>query len=153
MAFFAGFRVIFDPEAIAIDYPAVAGTEFRRRWRNLAGLWQTFVRFPQLFSSKDRMRLHFLSHKFGRLMLPWAMLMAVAGTLLLPVPAIRWWLAGMEAMVVLLALIDGFFPKGFPLKRISSPARTFLAMNAASIAGIAVFFIEPTRLWLPTRVK
>jgi hypothetical protein len=54
---------------------------------------------------------------------------------------------------VLLALADRILPAGFPLKRISSPARTFLTMNAASIAALSVFFIEPTRLWLPTRVK
>jgi len=55
-------------------------------------------------------------------------------------------------LFVLLAAIDGFLPKGFALKRISSPARTFLAMNAASLAGLAVFFVEPTRLWRPTKV-
>ena len=149
MAFFSGYRVIVDPEAIAVDYPAVAGTEFRRRFRNLAGLWQIFVRYPPLFSSKDRMRFHFLSHKFGRLVLPWAILTIAAGTLLLPEPQIRWWLMGAEAFFLLLAAMDGLFPKGFALKRISSPARTFLAMNAASLAGIAVFFIQPTSLWRP----
>ena len=77
LAFFKGYRVIFDPAAIAMDYPAVAGTEFRRRFRNLAGLWQTFARNPQLFSSGNRMRFHFLSHKFGRLMLPWAILLGI----------------------------------------------------------------------------
>jgi hypothetical protein len=130
----------------------VAGTEFRRRFRNLAGLWQTFVRYPQLFSSQDRMRFHFLSHKFSRLALPWSLLLIAAGTVLLPAPSIRWGLVAAEALFVLLAAIDGFLPKGFPLKRVSSPARTFLAMNAASLAGIAVFFIEPTRLWRPTKV-
>jgi biofilm PGA synthesis N-glycosyltransferase PgaC len=153
MAFFKGYRVIFDPAAIAVDYPAVAGTEFRRRWRNLAGLWQTFARYPQLFGPKNRMWLHFLSHKFGRLILPWAILLAIMGTLLLPASPVRWCLAGAEALFLLLALLDRFFPKGFPLKRLSSPARTFVAMNAASMAGLAVFFIEPTRLWKPTRVK
>jgi cellulose synthase/poly-beta-1,6-N-acetylglucosamine synthase-like glycosyltransferase len=153
MAFFAGYRVIFDPQAIAIDDPAVAGTEFRRRFRNLAGLWQTFARFPQLFSSRDRMRLHFLSHKFGRLALPWAIVFAVLATVFLPASPIRWLLLAAEALLFLLALADRFFPKGFFLKRLSSPARTFVAMNVASIAGLAVFFTEPTRLWLPTRVK
>jgi poly-beta-1,6-N-acetyl-D-glucosamine synthase len=151
-AFFAGYRVIFDPEAIAIDDPAVAGTEFRRRFRNLAGLWQTFARFPQLFSSSNRMRFHFLSHKFGRLALPWAIVFTIAGTLLLPQSSIRWALIGMEAVFFLFALSDGLFPKGFPLKRLSSPARTFVAMNVASMAGLAVFFMEPTRLWRPTQV-
>jgi cellulose synthase/poly-beta-1,6-N-acetylglucosamine synthase-like glycosyltransferase len=152
MAFFEGYRVIFEPEAIAVDYPAVAGTEFRRRFRNLAGLWQTFVRFPQLFSSRNRMRFHFLSHKFGRLVLPWAFLSIIAGSLLLP-PSLRWPMVGLEALFFLLAAIDGLFPKGFPLKRATSIARTFVVMNAASAAGLSVFFMEPTRLWKPTKVK
>jgi len=152
-AFFAGYRVIFDPQAIAIDDPALAGTEFRRRFRNLAGLWQTFARFPQLFSSRDRMRFHFLSHKLSRLVLPWSIVGTIIGTLLLPDSAIRWSLLAAEALCFLLALLDRFVPLKVPLKRLSSPARTFLEMNVASIAGLAVFFIEPTRLWLPTRVK
>jgi cellulose synthase/poly-beta-1,6-N-acetylglucosamine synthase-like glycosyltransferase len=153
LAFFSGYRVIFDQSAIASDHPALAGTEFRRRFRNLAGLWQTFARNPQLFASSNRMRFHFLSHKFGRLTLPWAILCGIVGTLLLPPSPIRWPLIGAEAFVVLLALADRILPAGFPLKRISSPARTFLMMNGAAIAALSVFFIEPTRLWLPTRVK
>jgi cellulose synthase/poly-beta-1,6-N-acetylglucosamine synthase-like glycosyltransferase len=74
IAFSRGYRVIFDPQAIAFDYPAVAGTEFRRRWRNLAGLWQIHIRMPWLFTSANRMRIHFLSRKYARLVLPWAML-------------------------------------------------------------------------------
>jgi cellulose synthase/poly-beta-1,6-N-acetylglucosamine synthase-like glycosyltransferase len=46
-AFFRGYRVVFDPAAIAFDYPAVAGTEFRRRFRTLAGLWQVHARIPE----------------------------------------------------------------------------------------------------------
>jgi cellulose synthase/poly-beta-1,6-N-acetylglucosamine synthase-like glycosyltransferase len=153
MAFFKGYRVVFDPEAIAIDDPALAGTEFRRRFRNLAGLWQTFARFPQLFTSGNRMRFHFLSHKFGRLVLPWAILLMIVGTLLLPPSSVRWALLGAEGVFFLLAAIDGFVPKTFPLKRASSPVRTFVAMNVAAMAGLAVFFMEPTRLWRPTRVK
>ncbi|MGA3202251.1 MAG: glycosyltransferase family 2 protein [Bryobacteraceae bacterium] len=152
-AFFKGYRVIFDAEAIAVDDPAVAGTEFRRRLRNLAGLWQTFARFPQLFSSANRMRFHFLSHKFSRLVLPWAIVLVIVGTLLLPASTVRWRLIGAEGIFFVLAAADGFFPKGFALRRLSSPMRTFVTMNVASMAGLAVFFVEPTRLWLPTRVK
>ena len=153
MAFFKGYRVIFDPAAIAVDYPAVAGTEFRRRLRNLSGLWQTFARHPQLFTSKNRMRLHFLSHKCGRLVLPWAVLAALAGPFALPSGPVKWILLCAEAAFFLLAFFDRFLPKGFPLKRLTSPARTFIAMNVASIMGLAVFFVEPTTLWRQTRVK
>ena len=151
-AFFQGYRVIFDPEAIATDMPAVAGTEFRRRRRNLAGLWQVWVRMPELFTSRDRMRLHFVSHKFSRLALPWAMVLVVVSALLLPASPFRTALNLGDLALFLLALIDGIVPAWFPLKRLSSPARTFLVMNAASLAAIQVFFTSAKKLWIPTKV-
>jgi poly-beta-1,6-N-acetyl-D-glucosamine synthase len=152
-AFFQGYRVVFEPAAIAIDHPAKAGTEFRRRSRTLAGLWQVFVRRPELFSSRDRMRLHFLSHKFGRLVLPWALMAAIAATWGLPATWFRRWMIGGECAWLALALIDALVPAWLPLKRITSPARTFLVMNAASVAAVAVFFTPAERLWATTRVE
>ena len=151
-AFFAGQRVIFDPNAIAFDFPALPGTEFRRRWRNLAGLWQVHVRTPRLFTSANRMRIHFLPHKFGRLVLPWAMLAIIVCTAALPWASTRNFLFWDEAALLLLALIDGLLPRWFPLKKFSSPARTFLVMNAASLAATVVFFVPAQKLWKPTRV-
>lgn len=151
-AFFQGYRIGFDPEAIAYDYPALAGTEFQRRMRTLAGLWQVFLREPRLFT-ESRMRWHFLSHKFGRLALPWTLAFIFIATFFLPSTSWRNTLLLNEAVVVFLAAIDRFVPKGFPIKRISSPARTFLVMNAAAMAAIVVFFIPAGRLWSPTRVK
>jgi len=151
-AFFAGSRVIFDPLAVAFDYPAIAGTEFRRRWRNLAGLWQVHVRTRQLFTSGNRMRLDFLSHKFGRLMLPWAILAMLGFTAALPWENWRIFLLTDEGMLLALALIDRWVPARWQLKRLSSPASTFLLMNVASLAAVAVFFVSPQTLWKPTRV-
>ena len=152
-AFFNGYRVIFDPQAVAYDEPAIAGTEFRRRWRTLAGLWQVHVRTRALFTSANRMRWHFLSHKFGRLILPWAMLGVLGSTLALPDPVWRRDLLYSEAAFLALALLDILAPRGFPLKRLTSSARTFLLMNAAALAAIAVFVIPAQRLWKPTRVR
>ena len=151
-AFFRGYRIAFDPEAIAYDYPALAGTEFQRRMRTLAGLWQVFLREPRLFT-QSRMRWHFLSHKFGRLALPWTLTVIFIATFFLPNASWRDTLLINEAVLVVLAGLDRFVPKGFLLKRISSPARTFLVMNAAAMAAIVVFFIPAGRLWSPTRVK
>ncbi len=150
--FFQGFRVVFDPEAIAYDYPALVGTEFRRRLRNLAGLWQLHARMPELFGPGNRMRLHFLSHKFGRLVLPWAILATVIGTVLLSSSPLKTSLLCAEAMLPLLALMDRAIPRGILLKRLTSPARTFLVMNLAAMAAMVVFFVPATKLWLPTRV-
>ncbi len=152
-AFFRGYRVIFDPEALAFDYPAAEGAEFRRRLRTLAGLWQLFARLPQLFTSADRMRFHFLSYKFGRLVLPWAILLIWGSTLALTDSAWRNFLLIDEAMLVALAVLDRFVPRAFFLKRVSSPARTFMAMNAAALLAVLVFFVPPERLWRPTRMQ
>jgi len=149
-AFFQGYRVVFDPAAIAYDYPAVPGTEFRRRFRTLAGLWQVFVRFPALFTGRNRMRLHFLSHKFSRLALPWALLLLYAATLAMPGSLFRSGLLALELVPPVLALLNSLIPAGFPLKRLSSPARTFLVMNAAALCAIFVFVLPPTWIWKPT---
>jgi poly-beta-1,6-N-acetyl-D-glucosamine synthase len=152
-AFFRGYRVIFDPEAIAYDYPAVAGTEFRRRFRNLAGLYQVHARMPQLFNKCNPMRFHFISHKFSRLVLPWAVLTIAASTIALPGSRLKTFLLGIEITFVLLAVVNRFIPRESLLKRLSSPIQTFLIMNAASMMALTVFFVPPARLWKPTRVE
>ncbi len=149
-AFFKGYRVIFDPAAIAYDYPAVAGSEFRRRFRTLAGLWQVFVRIPALFTSRNRMRVHVLSHKFSRLLLPWALLATFAATLAMPSTGFRTVLLILELLPVVLAGLNSFVPAGFPLKRLSSPARTFLVMNAAALLAVFVFVLPAAWIWKPT---
>jgi cellulose synthase/poly-beta-1,6-N-acetylglucosamine synthase-like glycosyltransferase len=152
-AFFRGYRVVYDPEAIAYDYPAAPGGEFRRRWRTLAGLWQLFVRMPQLFSSTDRMRFHFLSYKFGRLVLPWAVLLIWISTFALPASSWRNFLLIDEWILVGIAVLDPFIPQKFPLKRISSPARTFMAMNTAALLALLIFFVPPEFIWRPTQMQ
>ena len=152
-AFFRGYRVIFDDQAIAYDYPTATGGEFRRRMRTLAGLWQVGTRLPAVFTSANRMRFHFLSHKFARLLLPWTIILIWISTVALPASAFRDFLLLDELAFIALALLDVLIPQRFPLKRISSPARTFLVMNAAALLSLAVFFVPPETLWRPTRVR
>jgi cellulose synthase/poly-beta-1,6-N-acetylglucosamine synthase-like glycosyltransferase len=152
-AFFRGYRVIFDPDALAYDYPTAEGGEFSRKLRTLAGLWQLHARMPALFSGANRMRFHFLSYKFARLVLPWAILLVWAATLALPPGSLRDFLVGDELIFLAVAALDSVVPKTWPLKRISSPARTFLAMNAAAFLAITVFFVPAGKLWKkPTQV-
>lgn len=152
-AFFRGYRVIFDPAAVAYDYPTAEGGEFSRKLRTLAGLWQLHARMPTLFSGANRMRFHFLSYKFARLVLPWAILLVWAATLALPAGPLRDFLIGDELIFLAAAALDRLIPKTWPLKRISSPARTFIAMNAAALLSIAVFFVPADKLWKkPTQV-
>jgi cellulose synthase/poly-beta-1,6-N-acetylglucosamine synthase-like glycosyltransferase len=152
-AFFRGYRVIFDPEAVAFDFPTPEGAEFGRKLRTLAGLWQVHIRMPQLFGRSNRMRLHFLSHKFGRLALPWTVLVAFAATAALPSASWRHFLEWNELALFVLAGLDWVTPKRFPLKRLTSPARTFVSMNAAALMAMAVFVVPPEKLWKPSKIK
>ena len=152
-AFFRGYRVIFDLAAIAYDQPAVGGTEFRRRWRTLAGLWQVHARLPVLFTAANRMRWHFLSHKFSRLLLPWALLALAVSIVFMPDSWLRRTCFAGELAVILLAALDALVPQGWLAKRLTSPVRTFLVMNVAALAALSVFFISPQVLWKPTRIR
>jgi len=151
-AFFRGFRVILDSEALAFDYPTAEGGEFRRKLRTLAGVWQAWVRRPELWTGANRMRLHFLSHRFARLVLPWALLVFCGAALALPAGRLRSALAAVEAAVLGMALLDLAVPKRWPLKRISSPVRIFVAMNLAALAAVLVFVVPPGALWRSTKV-
>jgi cellulose synthase/poly-beta-1,6-N-acetylglucosamine synthase-like glycosyltransferase len=151
-AFFRGYRVVIDTEALAFDYGIVKGGEFRRKLRTLGGVWQAFVRMPQLFTSANRMRMHFLPHKFGRVVLPWLILIGLVSAIALPSGPVRSGLLMLALLVIALAALDLVLPKNFLLRRLSSPARSFAVLNAASLASVLVFFVPPERLWKPTHV-
>ncbi len=151
--FFQGYRIILDPEAVVYDYPTKTGAEFQRRTRTLAGVWQVFLRSPALFT-RSRMRWHFLSHRFGRLVLPWTLIAIYLSTAALPNAYWRNSLLLNELFLPALALLDRFVPKGARLKRLTSPARTFLLMNFAALSAMRVFFVSAEKLWsAPTAVS
>ena len=77
----AGFRVVFNERARAFDRAAIdADAEPRRKVRTLAGNYQILAIEPRLLLPwKNRVWLQYLSHKIGRLVVPYAML-AIFGT-------------------------------------------------------------------------
>jgi cellulose synthase/poly-beta-1,6-N-acetylglucosamine synthase-like glycosyltransferase len=151
-AFFRGYRVVIDTDAVAYDYGVIHGGEFRRKMRTLGGVWQAWVRMPQLFTSANRMRMHFLPHKFGRVVLPWMILVGLLAAWLLPESPVRSGLLALALLVLALAALDSLLPKSFPLRRVSSPSRSFVVLNAAALLSVLVFFVPPGVLWKPTRL-
>ncbi len=151
-ALLKGRRVVLEEGAVAYDRPVVAGGEFRRRLRTLAGLWQVSARYPHLFTAKNPMRFHFLCHKFSRLMLPWAFVVAGWAALAMPDSRFREVLLAGGAALLFLATADFLIPARIPLKRFTSICRTFLAMNLAALLAVSVFFVDPKRFWGQTRV-
>ena len=148
-AFFRGYRLIADPRARCYDIPTNLDTEFRRKVRTLAGNYQILGAYPALFGFSNRMWVHFMSYKFGRLLLPWLLAGFAVSSFWLPEPW-RTLILGAQAICYFLALADPWIPEWFPLKRLSSLARTFVVMMAAAVRGLAVFFVEPRSLWKVT---
>ena len=151
-AAFQGFRIYFEERAKAYDYPTALRSEFWRKMRTQAGVYQTVKHFPCLLWPGNRQFLHFLSHKIGRLILPFALIAVAASSFGLPKPW-REILLILQAVFYGLALIDPLIPERIPVKRISSLIRTFVVLLASALCGIAVFFVPAQRLWRETRVE
>jgi cellulose synthase/poly-beta-1,6-N-acetylglucosamine synthase-like glycosyltransferase len=146
VAFFKGYRILMEPTATMYDFPTVLHSEFRRKVRLQAGLYQMLKIMPQLVSSRNRMRLHFLSAKYGRIVIPYCMIAVALATVGLP----PHWRAGAlwgQVLFYALAALDGAVSDGSPLKRLTSPIRTFVVLMAASLAAVRVYFVPPTSLW------
>jgi biofilm PGA synthesis N-glycosyltransferase PgaC len=152
-AYTEGYRILFEPAAIAYDHPTQPGGEFRRRMRTLSGAWQVWSRYPRLLLPVHPMWLHFLSHKLGRLLLPWILLTVVIASLFLPESPWKWLILAGEAALFLAALVEPLLPLGLPFRRLFSVCRTFFSMNVAAMLATRVFFVSPQSMWsTPTKV-
>jgi poly-beta-1,6-N-acetyl-D-glucosamine synthase len=146
IAFFKGYRILMEPTATMYDYPTVLNSEFRRKVRLQAGLYQMLKIMPELLSSRNRMRLHFLSAKYGRIVIPYCLIAVALATFGLP-PYGRALAAWGQALFYGLAALDGVVADGSRLKRLTAPIRTFVVLMAASLAAVRVYFVQPTSLW------
>jgi hypothetical protein len=50
-----------------------------------------------------------------------------------------------------LAIVNSMIGGHSPLKRLSSPAGTFVMLMAAAVCAVSIFFVPADRLWKPTR--
>ncbi|MDP8988919.1 MAG: glycosyltransferase family 2 protein [Acidobacteriota bacterium] len=148
-AYFQGYRLVMDSRARAYDIPTSLETEFRRKIRTLAGNYQILRAYPALLGPRNRMWLHFMSYKFGRLLLPWLLLILAAASFGLSAPWRGAVLTG-QGVFYGLALADAWIFKPRLLKKLSSSAHTFLVMMIATLGGLSVFFIPPRTLWKVT---
>jgi hypothetical protein len=128
------------------DFPTVLYSEFRRKVRLQAGLYQMLKIMPGLLSSRNRMRFHFVSGKYGRIVIPYCMIAVALATIGLPP---YWRAAAFWGQVLFygLAAVDGMVSDNVGLKKLTSPIRTFVVLMAASLAAVQVYFVQPTSLW------
>ena len=89
-AVLAGFRIVFDERAIAFDRASAdAASEARRKTRTLAGNYQILALEPRLLLPiVNPVWLQYLSHKVGRLLVPWALIALLATSV--PLASQRW---------------------------------------------------------------
>ncbi len=135
-AFRGGYRVIFEPGARAFDTPSTKlDAEFRRKTRTLAGNYQLFARNPWLLVPwKNRIFIQAVSHKFFRLLVPWAMLMVLMTSSRLEGTAfaVIFWGQVIAYGLGIAALKSG----GLRKNRLVSFISVFLTLNAAAVAGL-----------------
>ncbi len=151
MAFLRGYRLIVESAARATDYPMTSAREFGRKVRTLGGNYQLMLRLPVLLTRRNRLLWHFLSYKFGRLLLPWLLTVMLATSFLFPGP----WstiLVCMQISFYLLAALDPKVPQDIFLKRISSPSHTFVMLMAGTVRGLLVLFVPARTLWKVTDI-
>ena len=151
-ALLCGYRLVLETNAKAYDFPTLLSSEFRRKVRTQAGIYQLLWLCPRLFLPTNRMWFHFLSLKLGRLWLPFFLLAIAIGSLGLP-PALRWSALLAQAIFYCFGVLDALLPNSNPLTRFTTPCRTFLTLVSAALVAVSVFFVDPASLWKETQVR
>jgi len=146
-----GYRIYFEDKAKAYDLPTSLKSEFWRKVRTQAGIYQITASFPSLLWPGNTRFIHWMSHKIGRLLLPFAMIATAVTTFWLPGP---FRLAAILCQVAFygLAIIDPLVPEHNPLKRLSGVVRAFVVLVTAALCAVTVFIMPAQRLWKETKV-
>jgi cellulose synthase/poly-beta-1,6-N-acetylglucosamine synthase-like glycosyltransferase len=118
-----GKRIVFDDEARAYDHVAESGSaESRRKVRTLAGNYQIVKLEPRLLLPvANPVWIQYLSHKLGRLLVPWALLFAFIASIALVSHS---WMYVVALLVQLCFYGLAAFGGWIESKRCAEPVRT-----------------------------
>jgi cellulose synthase/poly-beta-1,6-N-acetylglucosamine synthase-like glycosyltransferase len=157
----AGYRVVFEERACAFDRTAPdASAEGRRKLRTLAGNYQLLLLEPRLLLPWcNPAWLQFVSHKIGRLLVPYALppllVLSLALARQAPVYAAAF---TVQFMFYLLAAYGSWLehsrntaPEPLaiavePVNRLARVALMFLVMNKSAVAGL-VALATKQKVW------
>jgi len=154
-AFFRGYRLVLDSRVHMYDEPTRLPDEFWRKVRTLAGNYQVMRAYPRLLAPRclggNRLWLHFVSYKLARLLAPFLLAAVLFTSFALPAP---WRGAALTAQAAFYALgaLDLLLPERSKAKRVTSIARTFLTLMAASACAAVILLVPGAQLWKPTRL-
>lgn len=145
----SGHQVWMAREAIAFDRASSSvDEEFQRKLRTLAGNWQLVARLPWLLNPlRNPVFFAWFSHKFLRLLVPWALLSALVASAFASGPLYR------VAFVAQLlgyggALAGLVLPKLATRLPLLPAASSFVMLNFAALLSLpASLAMDPSRLW------
>jgi cellulose synthase/poly-beta-1,6-N-acetylglucosamine synthase-like glycosyltransferase len=132
-----GCRVVFEAEAIAYDQASAdAATESRRKRRTLAGNYQILAQEPRLLLPVvNPVWLQYMSHKVGRLIVPWALVALFISTVVLARESVLYApVLFAHGIFYGLALAGALFQAR---ERFARVAFTFVMLNVSAVAGLA----------------
>jgi poly-beta-1,6-N-acetyl-D-glucosamine synthase len=143
-AVLAGTRIVFAEGARAYDRVAPAAAEFRRKTRTLAGNYQILGLQPRLLlPGVNPVWLQYVSHKVGRLIVPWALVVLFASSGVLAAQHPFYAFAFVSQVVFYVLAAYGALLEGPPIPRLSF---TFVMMNWAAVAGLLAL-TRGKRVW------
>jgi biofilm PGA synthesis N-glycosyltransferase PgaC len=143
-----GFRVVFEPRAIATDDLAPGpGKEFRRKVRTLTGNYQLLRLLPWLVTRANPVRFEFVCHKLLRLVMPFAVVSLFVASLLLKEAPYRIVLA-FELILAGLAAVAMLRPKQGILSRLADVSLAFLVLNTAAAVAFFYFVSGKKQIWV-----
>ena len=147
-----GYRIKFATDAIAYDDPSAnLLEEYYRKVRTLAGNWQLIAEAPWLLSSSENpIFFEFVSHKFLRLLAPWALAISLACAWFLRDLAFFYVVLICQTVLISMAGI-GFLLYLLKLKvPVLSQLASFAMLNVAALVGTWKFFFgQQKNLWRP----
>jgi len=132
-----GQRIVFDEHAVAYDRASEdAAVESRRKTRTLAGNYQVLVQEPRLLVPiVNPVWIQYVSHKIGRLIVPWALIALFVATLkIAPAHPLAAAVLALQGIFYGLAIAGALF---HARERLTRVAFAFVMMNVSAVAGLA----------------
>jgi cellulose synthase/poly-beta-1,6-N-acetylglucosamine synthase-like glycosyltransferase len=151
----AGWRVVFEPEAIAYeDASPSLRAEWLRRSRNAAGGWQAFFKLPGMLHHQDRLvTFQYLSHRMLRWMVTPELfvLVLLSNLALIPSPFYAASLAAQTVFYLAAGLGWLLAARGRRVRWLLAPFYVCLLNAAALVGGWRFVFRKQSVVWRKVR--
>ena len=145
----SGARVVLEEQARAWDdlSPSLS-QEYGRKVRTLTGNYQLIQLLPWLLTWSNPVLFEFISHKIFRLLSPFALVLLLLTSILLPGPIPKITLVLQSAFYLLAAIGLIALPGKGIIHKISNLALSFVTLNAAAAMAFVNAMRQKSDVWL-----